>query len=97
MKVTLAVGIPQETEVSKAQVVVEIEGCMFLITLFALPRAPILTGRIVRHFGSDCSERGVFLGALSPFWQQSVCSYRAIFSASTATDLYFSLLSFRAE
>ena len=39
MKVTLADGIPQETEVSKAQVVIEIEGRMFLITLFALPTA----------------------------------------------------------
>ena len=36
MKVTLIDGIPQETEINKAQVVIEIEGCMFLIALFAL-------------------------------------------------------------
>ena len=30
MKVTLTDGIPQETDVSKAQVVIEIEECMLL-------------------------------------------------------------------
>ena len=39
MKVTIADGIPQETEVRKTQVVIEIEGRMFLLTLFALPAA----------------------------------------------------------